>query len=72
MLYGSNFILNSADTKNQFTIYPFIHSPDYYYSEDDMYRSITVPCKVASEVVSSNANFSIASGEFIDVYGNIK
>lgn len=43
MLFGSNFLINCTEKKNQFTIYPFIHTMAYYYNEEDVFRSITVP-----------------------------
>lgn len=43
MLFGSNFIINCSEKNNQFTIYPFIHSSAYYYNEEDMFRSVTIP-----------------------------
>lgn len=52
MLYGSNFILNSSEEERQYKIYPFISSADYYYNEDDIFRSVMIPDKAACKVVS--------------------
>jgi carnosine N-methyltransferase len=32
MLFGSNFIINCSERRQQFTIYPFVHSTAYYYN----------------------------------------
>ena len=68
MLYGSNFILNCAEEKEQFVIYPFIHSASNHDNEDDMFRSVRVPDKLALEVVPDDADFSMAAGEFTEIY----
>jgi carnosine N-methyltransferase len=52
MLYGSNFILNQVEEERQFKIYPFISSTDYYYNEEDIFRSVQIPDKAACKVVS--------------------
>ncbi|WP_423790376.1 hypothetical protein [Listeria monocytogenes] len=51
MLFGSNFIINCTEKKNQFTIYPFIHTMAYYYNEEDVFRSITVPERAPIEEI---------------------
>lgn len=51
MLYASNFILNCAEQKRAYKIYPFIHSMDYHYDDEDIFRSILIPDKVACECV---------------------
>jgi hypothetical protein len=43
MLFGSNFIINCSEKRDQFTIYPFVSSLAYYYNEEDAFRSVTVP-----------------------------
>jgi carnosine N-methyltransferase len=68
MLYGSNFVLNCAERKEQFEIYPFIHSLINHESEEDMFRGVKVPDKLALEVVPQDADFSMASGEFTEIY----
>ena len=52
MLYGSNFILNAVEEERQLTIYPFLSSTDYYSSEEGIFRSVMIPDKVASKVVT--------------------
>ena len=62
MLYGSNFILNAVEEEKQFKIYPFISSADYYYNEEDIFRSILVPDKAACKIVKEDSDFSMAGG----------
>lgn len=62
MLFGSNFILNNTERREQFEIYPFIHSMNYYQDENDAFRSVLVPDLVAEEVVEEGANFSVTAG----------
>jgi carnosine N-methyltransferase len=70
MLFGSNFILNFAERREEFEIYPFIHSLSNHESEADLLRSVRVPDKVAMEVVPKGADFSMAAGEFTEIYAN--
>lgn len=62
MLFGSNFILNCVEEKEQYEIYPFIHSANNHQNEDNMFRSVRVPDKLASSVVLDDADFSMAAG----------
>lgn len=62
MLFASNYILNSTEKPNQFTIYPFIHSMSYYYNEEDIFRSVTIPDKALIEHVAEDANLAIVAG----------
>lgn len=68
MLFGSNFIINVSEKKSQFTIYPFIHSTAYYYNEEDMFRSVTIPDEVPSQELQGEPDFSIVGGEFTFLY----
>ena len=68
MLYCSNFIINCSSAKEEFTIFPFISSSDYYYDEEDSFRSIKVPDVVASEELDDEPQFAIVGGEFTEVY----
>jgi carnosine N-methyltransferase len=68
MLFGSNFIINCTDRKQQFTLFPFVSSNAYYYNEEDAYRSVTIPDLAPSEEITGEAEFNITGGEFTFVY----
>lgn len=68
MLFGSNFILNCVERKEQYEIYPFIHGLINHESEEQMFRSVKVPDKLALDVVPQDADFSMAAGEFTEIY----
>ena len=72
MLYGSNFILNCTSKKEEFVIYPFIHSTSNHENEEDMFRAVRVPDKLALDVVPEDGDFSMSAGEFTEVYTNEK
>lgn len=72
MLYSSNFILNCVFEEETFEIYPFIHSTSNYDSEELMFRAVTIPDKVACKVVSEESDFSMAAGEFTEIYQDDK
>ena len=47
MLFGSEFILNNIEKKNQFEIAPFINALSGYISSADALRTIMIPDVVA-------------------------
>lgn len=63
MLFGSNFIINAAQQKRQFKIFPFISSA-YYRDEEDQFRSILIPDESPSQEMGEEEqpNFCIAAG----------
>ncbi len=68
MLFGSNFIINCSERKEQFTIYPFAGSGSYYYNEEDSFRSVTVPDLAPTQEIKGEPEFNITGGEFTFVY----
>jgi carnosine N-methyltransferase len=68
MLFGSNFIINCSERSNQFTIYPFVHSLAYYYNEEDVFRSVTIPDRAPIDHLVGEPDFNIVGGEFTFVY----
>ena len=51
-------------------IYPFIHSTSNHENEEDMFRAVRVPDKLALDVVPEDGDFSMSAGEFTEVYAN--
>jgi hypothetical protein len=41
---------------------------NYHYDDEDIFRSVLIPDKVACECVPEDADFSMAAGEFTEVY----
>lgn len=68
MLFGSNFIINCSEKREQFTIYPFAGCGSYYYNEEDSFRSVTVPDIAPTEEIKGEPEFNITGGEFTFVY----
>ena len=67
MLIASNFILNRIYTKEQFTIYPFIHQRSNIVARRDQLRPIKIPDVLPSEL-PQDADFSMVAGDFSEVY----
>jgi carnosine N-methyltransferase len=70
MLLASNWVLNQTDSKEQFDIYPFIHTFSNLKTEDQAFLKIKVPDVCPSEAMTSDKvyDFSMVAGEFVDVY----
>jgi carnosine N-methyltransferase len=68
MLFASNFIINCSERRQQFTIFPFVGSANYYYNEEDAYRSVTIPDLAPAEEIKGEPEFNITGGEFTFVY----
>ena len=68
MLFGSNFIINTAQAAEQFTIYPFIHARDYYSHEEDAFRSFKVPDVAPAQLLGDEPKFGICAGDFVEIY----
>lgn len=73
MLLGSNLMLNHA-REHEFTVYPFVHSfSNHRSTRDDLLSSVAVPDVSAESVLAAGTatsrSFSMAAGEFIQVYG---
>lgn len=71
MLFVSNFILNRCKFENEWTIFPYVHQWTNNWSYDDQIRSIQFPDVNPSDL-PSDTNFSMAAGDFLDVYGGKK
>ncbi|KAL2314988.1 Carnosine N-methyltransferase [Schizosaccharomyces pombe] len=69
MLLTSHFILNCVKQENQFLVYPYIHSFSNHVMRDDQVRSLNIPDAVPSQYLRNSQNFSMAAGDFLEVYG---
>ncbi|XP_068711651.1 carnosine N-methyltransferase-like isoform X2 [Montipora capricornis] len=67
MLFASHFILNRAPGKYHTTIYPYIHQTCNNKSSTDQVRPVVIP-DVDPTDVPSDLNFSMAAGDFLEVY----
>ncbi|KAL9985874.1 hypothetical protein ACROYT_G008324 [Oculina patagonica] len=67
MLFASHFILNRAPGKYHTTIYPYIHQTCNNRTSADQVRSVVIP-DVDPTDVPPDLNFSMAAGDFLEVY----
>ena len=74
-LLASNFILNESEQVDQFSLHPYIHNFNNLKQDEDAFREVKVPdmCPLLEMTDQSKYDFAMASGEFIDVFGeNVK
>jgi len=71
MLFTSNFVLNKCKTENTFKIYPYIHNFCNNVSDSDQMKSVALP-DVNPSSLHEDAKFSMAAGDFLDVYNDIE
>ena len=72
-LLSSNFILNATEHKDQFEIFPYLHSFSNIIKENDPFTPVKIPDVCPNEVMVgdvTNYDFSMVAGEFIEVYQN--
>ena len=70
MLIASNFVLNKSKQKNEYTFYPWVHQYCNNASAKDQIRPVTFPDISPSSSLSSDANFSMIAGDFLEVYSD--
>ena len=70
MLLASNFVLNCTKEKEEFIIYPLIHSFSNVFHKDSPLKPIKIPDENLLEELNKNQNgsMSMVMGEFVDVY----
>jgi carnosine N-methyltransferase len=68
MLVASSFVLNYVNRIGQYKIYPFVHSTMNMLASLDNCRSVSVPDVDPSSVANSNSAFSMAAGDFLEIY----
>ena len=56
-----------CDRVNQYKIYPWIHQYNNHKSRDSQLEACTFPDRNPSDM-PHNSNFSMAAGDFLDVY----
>uniref|UniRef100_H2S373 Carnosine N-methyltransferase n=1 Tax=Takifugu rubripes TaxID=31033 RepID=H2S373_TAKRU len=67
MLFSSNFVLNRCDQVNSLTLYPWIHQFSNNKKSSDQTRPVSFP-DVNPQSLPPNADFSMAAGDFVEVY----
>ncbi|WBW72812.1 methyltransferase, CARNMT1-like protein [Schizosaccharomyces osmophilus] len=70
MLLTSHYMLNCVSTINEFVIHPYIHSFSNHVTRDNQAAEVAIPDVVPSECLNHGAFFSMAAGDFIEVYGD--
>jgi carnosine N-methyltransferase len=72
MLIASNFILNHSTSVNEFKIYPWIHTFSNHLSMESQFKYVLFPDVVPSNALNSEEysgiEFSMAAGDFLEVY----
>jgi carnosine N-methyltransferase len=69
MLLASNLILNGIKKANSFEIYPWIHQHSNMRTESLQSMPVLVP-DVAANNIPETADFSMAGGDFIEIYSS--
>ena len=67
MLLASNYVLNGMKRANQFKMYPWVHSFSNVASQSIQMKEVMIP-DVLVETIPSTADFSMAAGDFLQVY----
>ncbi|CAH1789883.1 unnamed protein product, partial [Owenia fusiformis] len=67
MLFTSNFILNSCNDTDCFTLYPWVHQWCNNKKSADQTRPITFP-DVNPAAIAPGSDFTMAAGDFLEVY----
>uniref|UniRef100_A0A7S2UVA9 carnosine N-methyltransferase n=1 Tax=Fibrocapsa japonica TaxID=94617 RepID=A0A7S2UVA9_9STRA len=78
MLLTSNYLLNCLDQQSSVAIFPYIDSACNNKSASDMLRRVLLPDKTCHDLLADTtaknggemADFSMAAGDFMDIYGN--
>lgn len=68
MLLGSQLILNNSESKNHFTIYPYILQCSNVVSSADPLHAVQIPDECPSDHKHLLSDFSMTGGDFLDVY----
>lgn len=69
-LIASSFILNHCSTPNEFPLHPYLHSFSNIRSRADLLAPCLLPDVAPSDIAGSEAEFSFAAGDFLEVYGD--
>jgi carnosine N-methyltransferase len=70
MLLGSDFILNQVSEKKSIEIAPFVHCTNNNLNDKMRLKTVMIPDSLACEEISPDSDFSMTSGDFLEVYGN--
>lgn len=68
MLFVSNFILNCSKEVETHLVHPYIHSFSNFRTKNDLLQAVRIPDVSPDEIAESDAEFSFAAGDFLDVY----
>ena len=68
MLFASNYILNCKVTSHSLKLHPWVHSWSNNFTVADQVKEITLPDVSVSGNIPDGINFSMAAGDFLDVY----
>jgi len=69
MLLGSDFILNQVAERKSVQLAPFVHCTDGNLDDSVRLLTVSIPDALACEDVAADSDFSMTSGDFLEVYG---
>lgn len=67
--------MNESEKTDEFLIHPFVHNFNNLKSDEDAFREVRFPdiCPSIEMVDPDKFDFAMASGEFMDIFGdNVK
>ncbi|EPY53996.1 methyltransferase N2227 family protein [Schizosaccharomyces cryophilus OY26] len=70
MLLTSYYMLNCVSSTSEFAIHPYIHSFSNHVTRDHQAEKVAIPDVVPAEYLNHGAFFSMAAGDFLEVYGD--
>lgn len=65
MLMTANFVLNSVQRENQFSIHPWMHKCCNHRSDADQLRAVSIPDVHPSDLVAAPNLLSMCAGDFV-------
>eukprot|EP01119_Soliformovum_irregulare_P017986 TRINITY_DN5435_c0_g1_i1.p1 TRINITY_DN5435_c0_g1~~TRINITY_DN5435_c0_g1_i1.p1 ORF type:complete len:417 (+),score=118.78 TRINITY_DN5435_c0_g1_i1:180-1253(+) len=72
MLLASNFILNRCQREKQFKLFPYLHASSNVVHNGDPFRLVHIPDIAPAKNLPPNIEFSMAAGDFTEIYRNQK
>lgn len=69
MLLGSDFILNQVTERKSVELAPFVHCTEGNIDNSMRLSTVLIPDCLACEDIPADSDFSMTSGDFLEVYG---
>lgn len=72
MLLASYIVLNQITETYSVAVHPYLHTPCNHFALEDQFKEIRIPNVIPNNTLAPDSKFSMAAGEFLEVYGNQK